>query len=107
MKVPIDYKMQMMLTMMPTVFDALAGGAEDGDVTADDVVDFFAMSVAAIIDNDTRLKTPRDLRMGAETVAKRMEGWAKEFRKGQDETGVSWLTVAMAGARPDAATTVQ
>jgi hypothetical protein len=95
MNVSSEDKMRVLGVLYPRLFEALAGCTEDGEVTGDDVVDFFAMAIGALLDNDSNLKTPRDLRLGADVVAKRTEVWAKEFRRVQDQSGVSWLSTVI------------
>ena len=95
MNVKTDYKVQVLGMLYPQLFSALAAGAEDGDVTADDIIDFFGMGIAAILDNDSYLKTLRDLQHGATTAALRIEQRAKEFRAMQDQAGISWLSLKL------------
>lgn len=95
MKVSSEYKMEILDALLPALFDSLADGAPGGEATADDVVDLFTMGLAAILDNDSHLKTPRDFRIWSERIAKRTETWAREFRVVQEKTGVSWLRTAL------------
>ena len=95
MDVPTDYKLRTLGAMMPAVYGTLAGGTANGEMNADDVVDFFVMAVAAILDNDSDIRTPRDIRQCGEMVGKRTERWTKLFREMQGEAGVSWLSVML------------
>jgi hypothetical protein len=95
MNVSSEDKMKVLGVLYPRLFEALAGCTEDGEVTGDDVVDFFAMAIGALLDNDSNLTTPQQLRLGVATAAKRAEVWTKEFRKVQDATGTSWLSTVI------------
>lgn len=95
LNVPTEYKSQMLQAMVPTAVIMLAQGAEGGEATADDIIDFFAMAIASVIDNDSYLTTPRHLRIGAETAAKHIERRAREFRAMQTAMGTSWFELAM------------
>ena len=90
-------KVAVLKVVINPVMDQLAAMVPEGqEVSADDLVDFFSLGIAAILDNDSPLRTPRDLRLGSETAAKLIERRAKEFRAMQDQAGASWLSVAMA-----------
>ena len=72
-------------------------------MTADDIMDFFAIAIAALLDNDSNLTTPRHLlRIGAETAAKHIERRAKKFRAMQGQAGISWFSLAMERAEAPA-----
>jgi hypothetical protein len=103
MNVSTDYKAEVLGMLYPQLLAALAAGAEDGDVTGDDMVDFFALAIAAFIDHDTNLTTAKHLRLAADTAAIRIEQRAKEFREMQKEAGISWLTLKLeqAGMAPN------
>lgn len=103
MNVSTDYKAEVLGMLYPQLLSALAAGAKDGDVTGDDMVDFFALAIAAFIDHDTNLTTPKHLRLAADTAAIRIEQRAKEFRAMQKEAGISWLTLKLeqAGMAPN------
>ena len=107
MNVTTDYKAQVLGILYPQLLSALAAGAQGGDVTGDDMVDFFALAIAAFIDHDTNLTTPKHLRLAADTAAIRIEQRAKEFRAMQRQAGISWLAVILAGVQTDAVTTTQ
>ena len=95
MKVSVEHKMEILEALLPAMFDSLADRAPEGEATADDVVDLLTMGLAAILDNDSHLKTPRDFRIWSEHIAKRTEARAKEFRVLQEKAGVSWLRTAL------------
>jgi hypothetical protein len=93
MNVTTEYKTQVLGMLYPQLFEALAGGAEDGNVTADDIMDFFGLGIAAVLDNDSHLKTESQLQHGVLTAALRIEQRTKEFRTMQNQAGVSWLSL--------------
>jgi 20S proteasome alpha/beta subunit len=100
MTVPADAKLQLLGSTMGLIMDSLASHTP-GELTADDILDFFAIGMAAVIDNDTHLTTPRDVRIASETAGKRVEQWTKELRKLQVEAGESFLSLAMKVPRTD------
>ncbi|MDO7841723.1 hypothetical protein [Sphingomonas immobilis] len=95
-KVDDAAKFQLVQQVMPQLFDALASVSSDGDVCADDVIDFLSLCTATLLDNDTHLTTPRHLRLGAQTVAKHVERRTKELRAAQEGTGQSLLSLVLA-----------
>lgn len=60
-------------------------------LSGDDLIDFFSLAIAAIIDQDDYLKTPRDLRLAAETVAGHVLRRLKAFRVETDASGAPWM----------------
>jgi hypothetical protein len=98
MKVADDEKVLLYREAMPALMQHIAALAPDGELSADDLVDFFAMSIASILDNDSHLKTPQDLRKGAEVATKHIIRWTRWLREVQAETGISLLATTI-GAR--------
>lgn len=68
MSVPLDYKAKVMKAMWKPAMEALAGGAPNGELTGDDLIEFFAFGLAMVIDNDTHLTNPRAVRLAVETA---------------------------------------
>lgn len=103
MNVTTEYKAEVLGMLYPQLLSTLAAGAQGGDVTGDDMIDFFALAIAAFIDHDTNLTTAKHLRLAADTAAIRIEQRAKEFRAMQKEAGISWLTLKLeqAGMAPN------
>lgn len=90
-------KVAILKVVLNLIMNQLAAMVPEGQVVeAGDLLDFFALGVAAILDNDTHLRTPRDLRLGAETAAKLIERHAKDFRAMKEQAGIKWLEIAMA-----------
>ena len=101
MNVPVEVKLAALQEIMKLVLDTLGGCAEGGDLTADDIIDFFAIGIASVIDNDTHLTTPSDLRKAAQVVTKTVEGRVKELRALQEQVGSSFLSLVIAGTPLD------
>ncbi|UYY57103.1 hypothetical protein [Sphingomonas sp. S2-65] len=80
-------KFELVRKLVVQTADGLAEKAPGRKLTADDMVDVWAMALGALVANDSNLKTPRDFRLTAETVAAHINKHAKEFRKLQDEEG--------------------
>jgi hypothetical protein len=80
-------KLELVRKLVVQTADGLAEKAPDGQLTADDMVDVWAMTLGALVANDSNLKTPRDFRLASETIAGRINKHAKEFRNLQDEEG--------------------
>lgn len=66
--VPLDYKARVMKAMWRPMMDAFAEGSTDGEITGDDLIEFFAFGLAMVIDNDTHLTNPRAVRLAVETA---------------------------------------
>jgi hypothetical protein len=80
---------------MPVVMDMLQSFHAAMPITGDDLYSFFGLCVGALIDNDSHLTTPRDIRLGAETSAVHAIGWAKRFREMRGDDGPSFLDYVM------------
>ena len=87
--VSIEDKLSVLQAHYRPIMDELGALAVGNDVTADDVIELFAMGIAAIIDNDSHLTTPRHLRQAAESAGKLIEQRSKDFRALNSTTGVS------------------
>jgi hypothetical protein len=74
-----EVKVDLLGQSMPQIIGAL-NSCSVGELGADDIIDFLALCMAAMLDNDSQLVTPRDLRLGSEVVAKRIEHRARELR---------------------------
>ncbi len=91
--VSIEDKLTVLQAHIGPILDELGTMAEGNELTADDIVEFFAMGIAAVIDNDTNFKTPRDLRKAADSTAIVIERRARDFRALSEATGVSALDI--------------
>jgi len=57
MKVHDQAKIDLFQEIMPIVMQYLAANSADDALIADDIIDFFALSIASVIQNDTNLTT--------------------------------------------------
>lgn len=104
MKIETEQKATVLNWLLELIMDSLAKQLDDEDdeLTGDDLLDFFALGIAAIIDNDTLLTTPRDRRLAVETARKHIERNVKELRTAHDESGVSLLSLILGNRTPTA-----
>jgi hypothetical protein len=70
-----------------TIFGIERLGSEPEVPLADDFIDVLARAAAVMLAADTNLKTPRDLRLGAETVAAHVLRHLVRYRAEEAETG--------------------
>lgn len=98
--VSIEEKLSILSSVMSPVAQALADASDNNELSADDLIDFFALGAAAVIDNDSYLTTPGHLRQAVDAVSKRIAEKVKLLRLHQAETGTSVLAEMMAGAIP-------
>ncbi len=104
LNVTIDQKVEIMHVMFDPIMGALGAMSPENQVSADDLIDFFALGIAMILDNDTNLKTQQHIRLGAITATKMIDTRAKQLRESRDETGMSLLAIILEEtARGDAA----
>lgn len=94
MNVPDDAKLAVLVTMFGPLFGKLAEsatvkGQEPPEVTADDIVDYLAMAIATVIENDSNLTTPRHVRLAVETTAKRITARVRDIREYREMHGQS------------------
>lgn len=94
-------KVTLLKVVLRPIMDQLGVLADNNNVDADDVVDLFAMGIAAIIDNDTSLRTPAQLESAVQDAAALISRRTNEFRTMQDQAGMSWFKVAMMTPRSD------
>ena len=73
-------KMGACASILPLVMDTLQSYHPDAELSADDIVDFHALCIAALLENDTHIVTLRDTRMATETVSTYVKRWTKSLR---------------------------
>ncbi len=98
--VSVEEKLSILSSVMNPVAEALAVASDGNALSADDLIDFFALALAAVIDNDSHLTTPGHLRHAVDAVSKRLGERVKLLRQHQDEAGTSVLAEMMTGAEP-------
>lgn len=98
-KISLEEKVRMLASYVP---QAIAHMNEqlDGDLSADDIIDLFAVAAALVIDNDDHVKTPRDFRLAGETVGTLAAQRARELREAQELQGSSMLAAMLGQAPP-------
>jgi hypothetical protein len=87
-----DVKIRTLQMVMGTVereFRAVAGRPPK----ADDVLDFYALAIGALLDADTRLRTEEDFHLGALTAATHIKSRAVQMRASHDAHGRSFYEV--------------
>jgi hypothetical protein len=88
-------KMGACASILPIVMDTLQSYHRDVELSADDIVDFHALCIAALLENDTDITTPRDTRMAIETVSSYVKRWARSLRdQRRGENAPSFLAAA-------------
>lgn len=98
--VSVEEKPSILSSRKNPVAQALADASDGNELSADDLIDFFALGAAAIIDNDSHLTTPGHLRHAVEAVSKRISEQVKLLRLHRAEAGTSVLAEMMTGAAP-------
>ncbi len=84
-----DVKIGTLQVVMGTVereFRAVAGRPPK----ADDVLDFYALAIGALLDADTHLQTDEDFQLGALTAASHIKSRAIQLRASHDAHGRSF-----------------
>lgn len=100
LNVSVEEKLSILSSVMNPVAQALAEASEGNELSADDLIDYFVLGAAAVIDNDSHLTTPGHLRHAVEVVGKRLSDRVKLLRQHQEEAGTSVLSEMMTGATP-------
>jgi hypothetical protein len=96
MKVSDQDKVTLYQEVMPSVMQYLAEHSGGHELSGDDLIDFLAMAIASVLDNDTYLTTPQDLRKGAEAAAKHIARWTRVLREHRVQ-GMSLLAATVGG----------
>lgn len=91
--VPLDYKAKVMKAMWRPTMEALAGGAPDGQLSGDDLIEFFAFGIAMVLDNDTNLTNPRSVRLAIETAKTHVAKNVKTLAAVRERSGRSFLAM--------------
>jgi hypothetical protein len=88
-------KIDLFQEIMPIVMQYLAANSPDEALIADDIIDFFALSIASVIQNDTNLTTPQLQRKGVEAAGKHIAHWVRLLQLDQEQRGASLLAITM------------
>jgi hypothetical protein len=95
MKVDDQAKIDLFQEIMPIVMQYLAANSADEALIADDIIDFFALSIASVIQNDTNLTTPQLQRKGVDTAGKHIAHWVRLLKLDNEQRGASLLAMTM------------
>jgi len=98
MKVDDQAKIDLFQEIMPIVMQYLAANSPDEGLVADDIIDFFALSIASVIQNDTDLATPQLQRRGVEAAGKHIAHWVRLLKLDNHTRGASLLAMTMGAA---------
>lgn len=101
MKVEDQAKIDLFQEIMPVVMQYLAANSANQELIADDIVDFFALSIASVIQNDTNLTTPRLQSKGVEAVGKHIAHWVERLKLDQEQRGASLLAMTIGAVASD------
>ncbi|WP_167397770.1 hypothetical protein [Sphingomonas faeni] len=101
MKVDDQAKIDLYQEIMPIVMQYLAANSTDDLLIADDIIDFFALSIASVIQNDTNLTTPLLQRKGVEAAGKHIAHWVRLLKLDHEQRGASLLAMTMGAVASD------
>ncbi|WP_156348834.1 hypothetical protein [Sphingomonas sp. Leaf230] len=101
MKVDDQAKIDLFQEIMPIVMQYLAANSPDRELIADDIIDFYALSIASVIENDTDLTTPQQQRKGVEAAAKHISHWVRLLKLDHEARGASLLAMTIGAVATD------
>ncbi len=101
MKVDDQAKIDLFQEIMPIVMQYLAANSANQELIADDIIDFFALSIASVIQNDTNLTTPQLQRKGIEAAGKHISHWVQLLKLDHEHRGASLLAMTMGAVASD------
>jgi hypothetical protein len=101
MKVDDQAKIDLFQEIMPIVMQYLAANSADEALIADDIIDFFALSIASVIQNDTNLATPQLQRKGVDAAGKHIAHWVRLLKLDNEQRGASLLAMTMGAVASD------
>ena len=89
--VSLQSKTEIMRSLYHPLMSALAGAVGGNDLTGDDLLEFFALGMAMVIDNDTHIVTPSAKREAAETCKSHIMRWQQLLGDIQKRGSISFL----------------
>jgi hypothetical protein len=101
MKVEDQAKIDLFQEIMPIVMQYLAANSPDEALVADDIIDFFALSIASVIQNDMNLTTPQLQRKGIEAAGKHIAHWVRLLKLEHESRGASLLAMTIGAVASD------
>jgi hypothetical protein len=103
MKVDGQAKIDLFQEIMPIVMQYLAANSPDRSLTADDIIDFFALSIASVIENDGDLATPQpQQRKGVDAASKHFAHWIRLLKLDHEARGASLPAMTTGAVTPKA-----
>ncbi|WP_380871771.1 hypothetical protein ACFB49_27270 [Sphingomonas sp. DBB INV C78] len=97
----LEEQIEILSVLIDPIMQALGACSEAAEVTADDLLDLFALATATVIENDRHLKTDAELSLGVATAAQRIDGHVRALRIEHELTGVSKFTQLLEAARSE------
>ncbi len=101
MKVDGQTKIDLFQEIMPIVMQYLAANSADDALIADDIIEFFALSIASVIQNDTNLTTPQLQRKGVEAAGKHIAHWVRLLKLDHEHRGAALLAMTIGAVASD------
>lgn len=95
--VSTEDKLTVLQAHIGPIMDALGALAKDKTLSADDVVEVFAMGVAAILENDSHLTGARACKLASQQMGELIRQRLKDFRALSEVAGSSVLTLMRTG----------
>lgn len=95
LQVSAEQKIEIASSLLPTLMHYLTQLTPDGEVRADDILETLALCIAAILEHDTHIVTPKHTRMALETVEVMVKHWAKTLRDHRAAPDVSFLSAIL------------
>jgi hypothetical protein len=100
MKVDDQAKIDLFQEVIPIVMQYLAANSPDNALIADDIIDFFALSIASVIENDADLATRQQERQGVEAAGKHIAHWVRHLKLEHETRGNSLLAMTIGAVKP-------
>jgi len=95
MKVDDQAKIDLFQEIMPIVMQYLAANSPDQALIADDIIDFYALSIASVIQNDTSLTSAQLRRKDVDAAGKHIAHWVRLLKLDHEQRGASLLAMTM------------
>lgn len=73
-------KMGACASLMPLVMDTLQSYHRDKELSGDDLIDFYALCIASVLDNDTHIANGAQMQLGMVTVMEHLQRWTLSLR---------------------------
>ena len=101
MKVADQAKIDLFQEFMPGVVQYLAANSPRQALTADDIIDFFSLSIATVIQNDDNLRTEQQQQECIKAAGKHIAHWVQLLSLEHELRGVSLLAMTIGAVAMD------